>query len=113
MKLVKFNFILILAGVMLASFNYEATYYADFFNGRPTKSGEIFTQEKLTCASNKFAIGSRLKITNIENGKSVIVKVNDIGPSSTKVIDLSKKAFKKIADLEKGRIKIKVKHLKL
>ena len=112
MKSIKFNFILILAGVMLASFNYEATYYADFFNGRPTKSGEIFNQNKLTCASNKFILGSRLKITNIENGKSVIVKVNDIGPADNKVIDLSKTAFKRIADLAKGRIKIKVKKIK-
>jgi rare lipoprotein A len=109
MKSIKF--ILIPAGFILASFNYEATYYADFFHGRKTKSGEVFNQNKLTCASNKFAIGSRLKITNIENGKSVIVKVNDIGPVDNKVIDLSKTAFKRIADLEKGRIKIKVKKI--
>jgi rare lipoprotein A len=112
MKSIKFNFILILAGVMLASFNYEATYYADYFNGRPTRSGEIFSQDKLTCASNKFAIGSRLKITNKENGKSVTVRVNDTGPADLKVVDLSKKAFRKIADLENGRIKIIIKHLK-
>lgn len=111
MKSIKFNFYLLLAGFILASNTYEATYYADFFHGRVTRSGEIFNQNKLTCASNKFPLGSRLKITNIENGKIVVVKVNDTGNFNNKIIDLSKSAFKKIADLKKGRIKIKIKKL--
>lgn len=103
--------ILLLAGFLLASFTFEATFYADKYINRPTTSGQIFTQNKLTCASNYFKLGSKIKITNLENNKSVIVTVNDTGGFDKKVIDLSKKAFSKIADLKQGRIKIKVKEI--
>ena len=91
----------------LTSF-YEATYYGGSFHGNYTKSGEIFDKNKLTAASNKLPLGALIKVTNKDNGKSVIVKINDTGAMPENVIDLSEKAFKKIANLKTGRIKIKV-----
>lgn len=93
----------------LTSF-YESTWYN--LEGNITKSGEIFKSNGMTCASNKFPIGAVLKVTNKENKKSVIVRVNDCGKMKDNVIDLSKGAFKKIANLKTGRIKIKVNIIK-
>jgi rare lipoprotein A len=89
----------------LTSF-YESTWYN--LEGNITKSGEVFKSNGMTCASNKFPIGAILKVTNKENKRSVIVRVNDCGKMKDNVIDLSQGAFKKIAKLEEGRIKIKV-----
>ena len=89
----------------LTSF-YESTWYN--LEGNITKSGEVFKSNGMTCASNKFPIGTILKVTNKENKNSVIVRVNDCGKMKDNVIDLSRGAFKKIAKLEEGRIKIKV-----
>jgi len=91
--------------------SFTCTWYGSAFHGNYTKSGEIFDKNKLTCASNHFKLGTRLKITNIENGKSVIVKVNDTGAFKDKNIDLSEGAFKRIANLKQGRIEIKVKKI--
>jgi len=102
-------FIIMCVWCVLNSFT--CTWYGDAFHGNYTKSGEVFDMNKLTCASNHFKIGTRLKITNIENNKSVIVKVNDTGSFKENNIDLSKGAFKRIADLKKGRIEIKVKKI--
>ncbi len=91
--------------------SFTCTWYGGQFHGNYTKSGEIFDKNKLTCASNHFKLGTKLKVTNVENGKSVIVKVNDTGSFKDKNIDLSEGAFKRIANLKQGRIEIKVKKL--
>lgn len=91
--------------------SFTCTWYGGSFHGNFTKSGEVFDKNKLTCASNHFKLGTKLKITNLENGKSVVVKVNDTGAFKDKNIDLSEGAFKRIADLKKGRIEIKVKKI--
>jgi len=85
-----------------------ATYYHDKYQGRVTKSGEIFDQNKLTCASNEYPLGTILKVTNTENYKSVIVKVNDTGNLYGRTVDLSRKAFQLIANLERGIIKVTI-----
>ena len=72
----------------------------------------MFRSNGMTCASNKFPIGAILKVTNKQNKKSVIVRVNDTGKMKDNVIDLSKGAFKKIAKLEEGRIKVYVSIIK-
>jgi rare lipoprotein A len=75
----------------------KASYYADKFNGKKTASGERFSNGKLTAAHRKLPFGTKVKVTNIDNGKSVIVVINDRGPFSGGFdIDLSKKAYKKI-----------------
>jgi rare lipoprotein A len=95
----------------LSSF-YEATYYGGAFHGNYTKSGEVFDKHKMTCASNKFPLGTVIKVTNKENKRSVIVRNNDRGAMPNNVIDLSEKAFSKIANLKKGRINVSVSVIK-
>lgn len=77
----------------------EASYYHDKFNGRRTASGEKFRNSDLTAAHRKLPFGTKVKVTNIANGESVVVKVNDRGPQKkSREIDLSKRAFMQITD---------------
>lgn len=86
-----------------------ASYYSDKFNGRKTASGEIFNQNKLTAACNQLPLGTRIKVTNIKNGVTVIVKVNDrLHPKMKRVVDLSKSAAKKIGLTTEGVTRVKV-----
>lgn len=91
-----------------------ASYYGKGFNGKLTASGEVFNKWAMTTASNSHKMGTKLKVTNIANGKSVIVKVNDRGGFSKygRTLDLSRGAFAKIADLDKGLCKVKIKVIK-
>lgn len=92
----------------------HASYYNDKFNGKRTASGRRFNNNKLTAAHKKFAFGTKLRITNERNNKSVIVEVIDRGPFSKKrEIDLTKKAFMKIASNKgSGSMKVKIEVLK-
>lgn len=75
----------------------HASYYANKFNGKKTSSGIRFYNNKYTAAHRKLPFGTKLKITNEENGKSVIVEVIDRGPFSRgREIDLTKRAFMEI-----------------
>lgn len=87
-----------------------ATYYADKFNGRKTTSGERFHNKKYTAAHMKLPFGTKVRVTNESNGKSVDVKVNDRGPFSKKLeIDLTKAAFMEIASNKgSGSFKVKI-----
>lgn len=86
-----------------------ASFYHDKFNGRPTASGEIFSQLKLTCASNIFPMGTWIKVTNLQNDKSVVVRVNDrLHARISHIIDLSRTAAKKMGHSGLGLLKIKV-----
>ena len=72
----------------------HASYYGERFNGRRTASGKIFNMNKLTAAHKKLPFGTIVKVTNIKNGKSVVVEITDRGPFVRgREIDLSKKAF--------------------
>jgi rare lipoprotein A len=83
--------------------NAHASYYHDKFNGRKTASGKRFNNQKLTAAHRKFPFGTKLRITNEANGKSVIIEVTDRGPfAKGREIDLSKKAFMDITSNKKG-----------
>lgn len=76
----------------------HASYYADKFNGRKTTSGKRFDNNKYTAAHKKLPFGTKVKVTNEANGKSVVVEINDRGPFvKSREIDLSKRAFKEIA----------------
>ena len=87
----------------------QASFYNDKFNGRKTASGGKFSQKKLTAACNKLPLGTKIKVTNIQNGKSVIVKVNDrLHPKMKRIVDLSKAAAKKIGLTTAGITKVKV-----
>ena len=91
---------------------HNVSWYGKAFHGNYTKSGDIFNMHALTCASNTHKIGTRLKVTNPETKKSVIVIVNDTGSFSRVTLDLSSGAFKRIADLKLGIIKVIIKVLK-
>lgn len=91
----------------------KASYYASKFNGRKTASGEVFHNSKLTAASKSFKFGTRVKVTNVKNGKSVIVKINDTGKfGHGVVIDLSTSAFQRIAPLKQGIAHVKIERVK-
>ncbi|MDD5150451.1 MAG: septal ring lytic transglycosylase RlpA family protein [Flavobacterium sp.] len=76
----------------------HASYYADKFNGKKTTSGIKFDNNKYTAAHKKLPFGTKVKVTNLANGKSVIVEVIDRGPFvKSREIDLSKRAFMEIA----------------
>jgi rare lipoprotein A len=92
--------------------SFKASYYSDVFNGKVMRSGAIYDMNKLTCASNIHKLGTRLKVTNVENGKSVIVLVADTGSFRKVTLDLSKRAFERIAELEKGVIDVTIKKVK-
>ena len=84
-----------------------ASYYHDKFNGRKTASGEIFHNTKLTAANRTLPFGTKLKVTNLRTGKSVIVKVNDRGPfHSSRALDLSKAAFDEIGNIARGTMPV-------
>lgn len=81
----------------------HASYYHDKFNGRKTASGQRFSNKKLTAAHKKLPFGTKIKVTNPINKKSVIVTITDRGPFTRgREIDLSKRAFMEITHA-KGR----------
>lgn len=85
-----------------------ASYYADKFNGRKTSTGETFSNQGMTCASNQYKLGTYVEVTNAKTGKSIICKVNDrIGKAGR--IDLTKKGFAKLAPLSAGLVDVDVK----
>lgn len=79
----------------IIQYNCEGTFYHDRFEGRKTANGETFNQNAFTAAHKNLKFGTMLKITNRNNGKQVIVKVNDRCPKQG-VIDMSHRAAKAI-----------------
>ncbi len=74
-----------------------ASYYGPGFHGKKTSSGERFNQNKLTAAHRTIAMDSLVKVTNLSNKKSVIVRINDRGPwKKGRILDLSKSAAQAI-----------------
>jgi rare lipoprotein A len=90
-----------------------ASYYSKKFIGRRTANGEKYDANAMTCAHKKLKFGTRLKVTNLKNNKSVIVTVNDRGPFvRNRAVDLSEKAFVIIANTTRtGIVKIKVEQI--
>jgi rare lipoprotein A len=90
--------------------NYTATYYGDRYKTvRKTASGEAFNMHAMTCAApKKYKFGTRLRVTNLVNNKSVIVRVTDRGAFGHSTIDLTYAAFGKIAKHRDGRVNIKL-----
>jgi len=81
----------------------KASYYANKFEGRRTASGAIFSNKKLTAAHRTLPFGSRVKVTNLSNNKSVIVTINDRGPFiKGRIIDLSQEAARQLGFLADG-----------
>lgn len=84
-----------------------ATYYAKRFNGRRTSSGEIYNSKKMTAAHPTLAFGTRVKVVNLSNNKSVIVKINDRPRTQDdSLIDLSRQAARQLGILRQGKAKV-------
>ena len=87
----------------------KASFYAMKFQSRKTASGERFDQSANTAAHKKLSFGTKVKVTNVKNGKSVIVRINDRGPFVRgRIIDLSRSAFSSIGDTSAGVIVVKI-----
>lgn len=86
-----------------------ASFYADKFEGRRTSSGEIFRQKGMTCAHNSLPLGTWVRITNIHNGKTVVVKVTDrMHRKNKRLVDLSKGAARALGYTSGGLTKVKL-----
>lgn len=86
-----------------------ASYYSDSFIGKRTASGNVYNQNEMTAAHPSLPFGSKIKVTNLENQKEIVVTVNDRGPFvSGRIVDLSKSAAKALDFIEKGVIKVKI-----
>jgi rare lipoprotein A len=86
-----------------------ASFYANKFDGRKTANGEIFSQKKLTAACNVLPLGTWVRVTNLKNGKTVVVKTNDrLHPSMKRILDLSKAAAVKLGYVAAGLTRVKV-----
>jgi rare lipoprotein A len=83
------------------------------FQSKKTASGELYDKAKKTAAHKKLPFGTKVKVTNTKNSKSVIVKINDRGPfAKGRVVDLSSSAFSSIAKLDAGVIDVKIEVMK-
>jgi rare lipoprotein A len=87
----------------------KASFYADKFEGHPTASGEKYKHSKLTAAHKTLPFGTRVKVTNQANQKSVEVVINDRGPYvDGRIIDLSKSAAEKLDFISQGLAEVSV-----
>jgi len=96
----------------------KASWYSRQSPGinKHTANNEVFNDKDMTCAIWGPAFNSHVKVTNIQNGRSVILRVNDRGPHGRffregRIIDLTKAAFQKLSDSKKGLIQVKVEFL--
>ena len=121
----KFKFLLLLLFTMLAACSSspsqrssswagysetgKASFYAMKYQFRKTASGERFNQLANTAAHKDLPFGSRVKVTNVGTGDSVVVRINDRGPFVRgRIIDLSRSAFAEIADTRIGVIDVEI-----
>ncbi|MCB9992438.1 MAG: septal ring lytic transglycosylase RlpA family protein [Hyphomicrobiaceae bacterium] len=86
-----------------------ASWYGPGFNGQRTANGETFNMNSLTAAHKSLPFGTRVKVTNLRNGKSVTVRINDRGPyAHGRIIDLSKAAAQDIGMIGSGTAQVKL-----
>jgi len=85
------------------------SYYADDFDGKKTANGEKFDMDAMTAAHRAFPFGTRLRVTNLDNGRSVVVRVNDRGPfAKGRILDVSRAAARKLEMTGKGTARARV-----
>jgi len=86
-----------------------ASYYARKFQNRKTASGERFDNNSMTAAHRTLPFGTKVIVKNLNNGRSVRVRINDRGPFvKERIIDLTRVAFSKIANLDEGLAKVEI-----
>ena len=90
-----------------------ASYYHAKFQGRITASGELYDQDKMTAAHNRLPLGTKIKVNNLRNKRSVVVKVNDrLHHRNKRLVDLSRAAAIKLGYIGRGITRVKVEVLK-
>jgi len=90
-----------------------ASYYGDAFQGKKTASGELYDKGAYTCAHRTLPFGTRIRVTNLKNKKSVLVRVNDRGPwVEGRIVDLSYAAARDIGMISDGVVRVKLTILK-
>lgn len=108
--------LILLATLVMASLHLEAqrtegmaSFYADRFDGLLTSTGETFRQKEFMAASREYDYGTILEVTNVANGKTVEVRVNDCGPhAKDRIIDLSRAAAERLGFIKEGEAKVKL-----
>jgi rare lipoprotein A len=86
-----------------------ASFYSESYNGKKTANGEIYNSSDYTAAHKKLPFGTKVKVTNLSNGKTVKVRINDRGPFiAGRIIDLTRAAAKKIDMVNAGVVKVKI-----
>jgi len=90
-----------------------ASFYSDNLQGRMTANGEEYDKLKMTAAHRSLAFNTKIKVTNLENKKSVVVIINDRGPFvEGRILDLSRAAAEKLGFVDKGVVKVKIQVIK-
>ena len=90
----------------------RASWYGPNFHGRKTANGEVFDQHHLSAAHTTFPLPSYARVTNVSNGKSIVVRVNDRGPYSHKrIIDVSKRAAEVLGFKQAGTAEVRVEYV--
>ncbi len=91
-----------------------ASFYGEYFHGKTTANGETYDMNALTAAHKTLPLGTIAKVTNLENNKSVVVRINDRGPYiEGREIDLSKGSFSKIGNIEQGLLNVAIEIIEL
>ena len=92
--------------------NRTASYYGAKHHGKKTASGEPFNQNALTAAHRRLPFGTQVKVTNLDNNRSVVVRITDRGPHTRgRLIDLSRKAAEQLRMLRSGTARVRVQAL--
>ena len=91
-----------------------ASYYGKKFHKKRTANGEIFNMYKVSAAHKSYPLGTKVRVTNLENGRSIKLFINDRGPFvKGRIIDLSYKAARKLDFVSQGTTKVKIEVLRL
>jgi rare lipoprotein A len=91
-----------------------ASYYGSKFHKKRTANGEIFNMYKISAAHKTYPLGTKVKVTNLENGKSIKLIINDRGPfAKSRILDLSYKAARKLDFVNQGTTKVRIEVIRL
>lgn len=86
-----------------------ASYYSSSLHGRPTASGRTYRKNELTAAHRTLPFGTRVRVTNLENGRTVVVTITDRGPHRKgRIIDLSKRAARELDIVRSGTARVRL-----
>jgi rare lipoprotein A len=86
-----------------------ASWYGPGFAGRPTASGEVFDPDALTAAHRRLPFGTRVRVVNLDNGRQIVVRINDRGPSrSNRIIDVSAAAAEALGMVQAGTARVQL-----